>query len=1031
MSDDGSGLVGRRNTLPMRGTSPSIGRFSSGLPGLSMGRTGSRMSVSSMRTDEMRTKSGLIRKQLERLDADCHVKAMVRVRPLLEGEEDEGCVEVRGDEVVLIDPKTSRERDAFIFDKTFPQSTPSEEVNTYVGDSIITASLQGFNSCVFTFGQTNSGKTHTMLGTDSEPGLIPSVITELFRKMETHSRQQQPPPAPPSNLNLSTSSFMSSVIPVVSPPETPLKLPNGVAKEETIFEVSCCFMEIYKERVRDLLLGSDEFRELKIRNSPANGPYVEGLTFVPASSPQQLLDLVRKGGSERTIGSTTLNERSSRSHAVFQIIVTQTDAVDSSQTTTLTKSRINLVDLAGSEKATASCDIEETTSINLSLTTLRRVIDALIENSKKPGQAILPPYRESKLTWLLSESLGGNSKTVMIGTISPSTSCYDETLNTLRYTLKARGIVNRISKNEDKHLALIRLLRSEISNLQARVAEQESIMDLSTGLHAALSSTSLTPREIDETMDVSELKRQVQIRNKIIEELNLRGATGSGRNGFKDTGVQAVEHALSAHVTIVTTVDSACKHIELRRAELTAAISEATGVPTDCIIDMFLEAATDNTTRASCVCTANPTLLNKNKVKQVSLMRKSGFDTLDFNMTVSEVSSANFLDASVNPVLALSPKGLQGQLLAEQREKTELNQKVRMLQHTVEKLKRVEANQAQVFESMAKETESLCSIIREKNDENLQLSSTVDQLMSQNAALHREIEELREGKENAERQGRAINLMAGSTEEACTTYQERLFSVTAALEQKIKVTQKLSNEIGELREENKVLRRQVEEKEEEFGEEASLAASRISGLVNTNTEIEAKLQVEKEARMRLGEERRQLTIQCDQLKRDHDRLLSLLSKRGLVLVGSGTTQQLMRQSSSAPRRSFTPPAIPPALYAYHSESSVDQLTPFAHRRSQSASLPRATPPRSAYSPRVVSSEWFRPASPNTEKPWKQQPRSMAVVSPSIRQSRSRSAQSFRPATPPHLVSARAIHSLASASQALMNGGRVPMIHKKR
>eukprot|EP01064_Diplonema_japonicum_P023467 TRINITY_DN338_c0_g4_i1.p1 TRINITY_DN338_c0_g4~~TRINITY_DN338_c0_g4_i1.p1 ORF type:complete len:1061 (+),score=113.17 TRINITY_DN338_c0_g4_i1:65-3184(+) len=1038
MSDDGLGLAGRRHTLPQKTVTNSPGVLSlsrySSVPGLNLGKPSSTTSG-----NNIRTRSGLIRKHLDKLDTECHVTAVVRVRPLLDNEEKERCLEVKdGTEIVVAD------KDVFVFDKCFSESDKTDQISQEITKPLLSSALAGYNSCVFAFGQTSSGKTHTMLGTDSEPGLIPHVITNLFKSIDVHNISTMPPLTKTN----SGSSLLTngSVIPVTSvsnygitPPTTPLRLTLSEKTQNgnhgRYYEVACCFMEIYKEKVRDLLLGTEDFKELKIRNSPIDGPYVDGLTSVPATSAQQLLDLVKKGGVERTTGSTAMNSRSSRSHAVFQIVVTETETLETRETTTM-KTRINLVDLAGSEKAKTTTDIEETTSINLSLTTLRRVIDALIENSKKgAANAVLPPYRESKLTWLLSESLGGNTKTVMVGTISPCKASIDETLNTLRYTLKAKGIVNRISKNEDKQLALIRLLRTEVSNLQARVSEQENILDISTGQLANLSTASVgTPREINDTMDVTELRRQLQVRNKIIEELNIKGMTSSGRPGVKDTGVQAVEHVLSASITISAIIAESCKLCEEKRSEITASISSATSVPLESIVDLFLEPASDTATRVSCVATTNPSLLNKNRVKQIALMKQHHFPVLDFHIDVAEVNTVNLSEGTANPILALSPKGLQGQLLSEQRHRTELNNKVRMLQHTVAKLKRVEANQGQVFENMAKEIESLCGIIREKNDENLQLSSAVDQLVVAKSQMQREINELQEGKETAERQERAVNIIAESTETECLSYQERLVGLSAALEHKVRVTQSLSDTIGKLREENKSMQHDLNNKEELLGEEVSLAASKINGLVTTNTEIEVQLSVEKEARMKLGEERRLLTIQHDQLKRDYAKVKYLLEKRGLVIVGCGSTQQLMTATPANTRaRSFTPPSKPhrgrPSLGPRQSDTSFDRHTP--PRRAHSASLPvPSSGPRGSsrgnsygydYSPHIASSDWYRPTSPLITR--RKNRLSAEHKSPSI----------HRPASPPvkfpSSLPGKSLNSVMSPPG--LRGGRVPAIHKNR
>uniref|UniRef100_A0A8C8UIY5 Kinesin-like protein n=1 Tax=Peromyscus maniculatus bairdii TaxID=230844 RepID=A0A8C8UIY5_PERMB len=389
-----------------------------------------------------------------------NVRVAVRVRPLSKRETKEG-----GKIIVEVDDKVAKVRNvkvssrpesfgdtrekvvAFGFDYCYwsvnpedPHYASQEVVFQDLGTEVLSGAAKGYNICLFAYGQTGSGKTYTMLGT-----------------------------------------------PV---------------------SISTDFLEIYNERVRDLLKRSNQNKSygLRVREHPELGPYVQGLSQHVVTNYQQVLRLLEEGIANRITAATHVHEASSRSHAIFTIHYTQ--AVLQNNLPSETASKINLVDLAGSERADPSyCKdrITEGANINKSLVTLGIVISALAQNSQvfsscqslssaasSGGDSGVPsttsgtssgggpvrrqsyiPYRDSVLTWLLKESLGGNSRTIMVATVSPAHTSYSETMSTLRYASSAKNIINKPQVNEDANVKLIRELREEIDRLKAMLLSFE------------------------------------------------------------------------------------------------------------------------------------------------------------------------------------------------------------------------------------------------------------------------------------------------------------------------------------------------------------------------------------------------------------------------------------------------------------------------------------------------------------------------------------------------------------------------------
>ncbi|XP_032572527.1 kinesin-like protein KIF13B isoform X8 [Drosophila sechellia] len=374
------------------------------------------------------------------------IKVAVRVRPFnrREIELDTKCiVEMEKQQTILQNPppleKIERKQPkTFAFDHCFYSLNPEDEnfasqetVFDCVGRGILDNAFQGYNACIFAYGQTGSGKSYTMMGTQESKGIIPRLCDQLFSAIANKS--------------------------------TP----------ELMYKVEVSYMEIYNEKVHDLLDPKPNKQSLKVREHNVMGPYVDGLSQLAVTSYQDIDNLMTEGNKSRTVAATNMNAESSRSHAVFSVVLTQILTDQATGVSGEKVSRMSLVDLAGSERAVKTGAVgdrlKEGSNINKSLTTLGLVISKLADqsNGKKSGNDKFVPYRDSVLTWLLKDNLGGNSRTVMVATISPSADNYEETLSTLRYADRAKRIVNHAVVNEDPNARIIRELRHEVETLRS------------------------------------------------------------------------------------------------------------------------------------------------------------------------------------------------------------------------------------------------------------------------------------------------------------------------------------------------------------------------------------------------------------------------------------------------------------------------------------------------------------------------------------------------------------------------------------
>uniref|UniRef100_A0A8C5NH73 plus-end-directed kinesin ATPase n=1 Tax=Gouania willdenowi TaxID=441366 RepID=A0A8C5NH73_GOUWI len=378
------------------------------------------------------------------------VKVAVRVRPFntRETSKDSKCIiQMQGNTTTILNPKAPKEpAKTFSFDYSYwshttpedPSFAAQNQVYNDIGKEMLQHAFEGYNVCIFAYGQTGAGKSYTMMGKQEEgqEGIIPMLCEDLFEKISEDSN-----------------------------------------KDELSYSVEVSYMEIYCERVRDLLNPKNK-GNLRVREHPLLGPYVEDLSKLAVTSYTDIADLMDAGNKARTVAATNMNETSSRSHAVFTIVFTQKKHDNETDLSTEKVSKISLVDLAGSERADSTgakgTRLKEGANINKSLTTLGKVISALAEvvSSKKKKKTDFIPYRDSVLTWLLRENLGGNSRTAMVAALSPADINYDETLSTLRYADRAKNIKCNAVINEDPNNKLVRDLKDEVARLKELLRAQ-------------------------------------------------------------------------------------------------------------------------------------------------------------------------------------------------------------------------------------------------------------------------------------------------------------------------------------------------------------------------------------------------------------------------------------------------------------------------------------------------------------------------------------------------------------------------------
>ncbi|GAA6108738.1 kinesin family member 3Cb isoform X1 [Tachysurus ichikawai] len=362
------------------------------------------------------------------------VKVVVRCRPLNKKEEAMSHkriveVDVKLGQVSVWNPKAAGTLNkTFTFDSVYDMFSKQNDLYDYSCKPLIDSVLLGFNGTIFAYGQTGTGKTYTMQGLSMDPekrGVIPNSFHHIFTHISRSQNQQ--------------------------------------------YLVRVSYLEIYQDEIRDLLC-KDNNKKMELKENPDVGVYVKDLSSVVTKNIKEIEHVMNLGNQSRSVGFTKMNERSSRSHAIFVITIECSEmGIDGKEHIRVGK--LNMVDLAGTERQSKTGAqgqrFKEAAKINLSLCALGNVISALVD-----GKNSHIPYRDSKLTRLLQDSLGGNSKTVIVATIGPTSGHYEETLATLRFANRAKNIKNRPKINEDPKDALLREFQEEIARLKAQLEER-------------------------------------------------------------------------------------------------------------------------------------------------------------------------------------------------------------------------------------------------------------------------------------------------------------------------------------------------------------------------------------------------------------------------------------------------------------------------------------------------------------------------------------------------------------------------------
>nr|XP_033772563.1 kinesin-like protein KIF14 [Geotrypetes seraphini]XP_033772564.1 kinesin-like protein KIF14 [Geotrypetes seraphini]XP_033772565.1 kinesin-like protein KIF14 [Geotrypetes seraphini] len=410
------------------------------------------------------------------------VTVAVRIRPFSNRERSENAYQVvfvNGQEIIVQHPETNQAHNFvydfsfWSFDKSHSNYASQETVYEKLAVPLLERAFEGYNTCLFAYGQTGSGKSYTMMGFDEEQGIIPRFCEDLFFQI------------------------------------------SRIDTAQVLHHLEMSYFEVYNEKIHDLLVSKGEDGQkkqpLRVREHPTHGPYVEELSVNVVTSYSDVQSWLELGNKQRATAATGMNDKSSRSHSVFMLLMTQTktEFVEEEEHDHRITSRINLVDLAGSERCAVSQasgeQLKEGISINKSLLTLGKVISALSEHSQTRRKTFIP-YRESVLTWLLKESLGGNSKTAMIATISPADSNIEESLSTLRYAKQAGLIINIAKVNEDMNAKLIRELKAEIEKLKAARRSALNI-DSDKYKRSQQEITSLKVKLCQQELEIAEMQR--------------------------------------------------------------------------------------------------------------------------------------------------------------------------------------------------------------------------------------------------------------------------------------------------------------------------------------------------------------------------------------------------------------------------------------------------------------------------------------------------------------------------------------------
>lgn len=455
--------------------------------------------------------------------ASGNIKVCVRVRPFVEREHGERCcVQMPSDSQVTLDDCQEHMSSMRVFDydraywscdDSHPSCATQQTLMDELGEAILDNAMDGFNNCLFAYGQTGSGKTHSVLGADDQPenrGLLPRILLELFRRIENM---------------------------------------RGRKDAKVQFQCQVSYLEIYNEQIRDLLVPlTDKPAKLTVRNHPKLGTYVGGLTTNAVTTYEEVQSILDFGAKSRSVAATQMNSASSRSHCIFNFVLLKresADGVDSEQ-----RASVNLVDLAGSERqkktGASGSLLKEGAMINQSLSNLALVINKLAASAREDGKSDFVPFRNSKLTHILQESLSGNSKTVMIAALSPALSNLDETLSTLKFAQTCKNVATKAVRNQETSASIAEELTAEITRLKEQLAAQND-----SRLQQQLHDTEqlLAQMEKDYQAQIAEAREMEALRKQALCDMGLSLAEISGALGLDRNVPQLVNLSDDASLT--------------------------------------------------------------------------------------------------------------------------------------------------------------------------------------------------------------------------------------------------------------------------------------------------------------------------------------------------------------------------------------------------------------------------------------------------------------------------------------------------
>jgi len=497
-------------------------------------------------------------KQLQ--EGSNNILVAVRSRPLTKKEveiDETPVVYVVDDKVVvLMDPnenspkavlRQNRSRQKqYAFDYAFNENSEQHLVFERTTKFLIDGALEGYNATVFAYGPTGAGKTYTMLGSQDRPGLMLNTFLEIFTRIEKYSIDKK-------------------------------------------YNVKISYLEIYNEVVRDLLNPNQE--NLDVREDPVKGVVVAGLSEISASSPENVVSSIKNGNINRTCEPTEANQESSRSHAVLQIVIEHKDRASGTEAEVLV-GKLSLIDLAGSERASNTRNrgirLIEGANINRSLLALGNCINALCEATDKIGKIYIP-YRDSKLTRILKDSLGGNCRTVMIACVSPFSGAFEETLNTLKYANRAKNIKTNLSRNVlsvqynlSKYNSIIAQLKEEISNLRSKLSEKQGSPTGSSvvnkhllDMNSHFQEEALCRRTIHQSeQSIEQIDFEILARKSELITISNESGTNSKEHQTKLEEIQDLENSKKSFEEDIKKETEKKEKLEAKRKELKAKLDK-------------------------------------------------------------------------------------------------------------------------------------------------------------------------------------------------------------------------------------------------------------------------------------------------------------------------------------------------------------------------------------------------------------------------------------------------------------------------